>query len=363
MYKVILSFIQNRGLKRQNIIALHTPQTAKGNNIMTIDKLPSGNYRIREQINGKRYSITVNHRPNKYEAEQLIKQATNFGKDSLKNACDMYIAEKEKVLSPSTIREYKRKAKAIDEELSRMKLKDITQHDLQKETNRYTVSHSAKSTHDYMGFIVSVLNYYSVDVKSPKLPQIEKKIAYIPSEDEMTRIYNEIRGMEFEVPIVLASMGLRRSEICALTINDLQEDNTLIINKALVQNDNKEWVLKKTKTTDSTRVIKLPNELAETIRKQGYVYKGFPGSIYNHLRRVEKKLGIKNFGVHKLRHFYASYLHNLGYSDKQIQELGGWKTNSVLKTVYQHGMEMEKTRNEVAGLFDNLLDGNSNNKK
>jgi integrase len=327
---------------------------------MTIEKLPSGSYRIREQINKKRYSFTVDHRPSKYEAEQIIKQVMGYGKNSLKNACEMYIEAKEKVLSPSTIREYKRKVKQIDEELLKKKLVDISKQDLQEETNRYTVIHSAKSTHDYIGLIMSVFNYFDVDIKSPKLPQIEKNIVYIPTEEELTMIFNEIRGTEFEVPIVLASMGLRRGEICALGLDDLLEDNTLIINKALVQNDNKAWVIKTTKTTDSTRTIKLPKEIADTIRKQGYVYKGFPGSIYNHLQRVIKKLGIKHFSLHKLRHFYASYLHNLGYSDMQIQEMGGWKTNSVMKTVYQHGMEMEKTKNEVAGLYDGLLSRNNN---
>lgn len=32
---------------------------------MTIEKLPSGSYRIKQMYNGKRYSITLNYKPTK----------------------------------------------------------------------------------------------------------------------------------------------------------------------------------------------------------------------------------------------------------------------------------------------------------
>lgn len=323
---------------------------------MNIEKLPSGKYRIRQMIDGKYHSITIDHKPSKYEAEVLLSQILVNGNNTLESACMVYINSKGNILSPTTIREYKRKTKQIDPSLLRKQLSDITALDIQIEVNRYASTHSAKSTHDYSGFLMSVLKSYDLMIKSPKLPQIERKIPYIPTETEMQMIYDEIKGTEFEIPIVLASMGLRRSEICALTVKDL-DGNTLIINKALVMDENKEWVVKTTKTTDSTRTIKIPKEIADKIRKQGYVYNGFPGSIYNYLQKVERKLKIKHFSLHKLRHFFASYMHNLGYSDKQIQDFGGWKTDNVMKTVYQHSMEMEKTKDEVADIYNGLLNG------
>ena len=323
---------------------------------MNIEKLPSGKYRIRQMIDGKFMSITIDHKPSKYEAELLLSQILNNGRNTLESACETYIKSKENILSPTTIREYKRKTKQINKSLLRKELTNITSLDLQIEINEYASTHSAKSTHDFSGFIMSVLKFYDVIIKPPKLPQIERKIPYIPTEEEIKLIYDEIKDTEFEIPIVLASMGLRRSEICALTVDDL-EGNTLTINKALVQDANKQWVIKTTKTTDSTRTIKIPPEIADKIRKKGYVYNGFPGSIYNYLQKVERKLKIKHFSLHKLRHFFASYMHNLGYSDKQIQDFGGWKTDNIMKSVYQHSMEMEKTKAEVADLYGNLVRG------
>ncbi len=60
---------------------------------------------------------------------------------------------------------------------------------------------------------------------------------------------------------------MRRSEICALTLDDLDAD-IIHINKALVQNDSLEWVIKTTKTTSSTRNIVIPVELANKIREK-----------------------------------------------------------------------------------------------
>lgn len=150
-------------------------------------------------------------------------------------------------------------------------------------------------------------------------------------------------------------MGLRRSEICALTISDLSPENVLTIDKAKVQDANKEWVIKSTKTTDSTRTIVIPEYVAGLIREQGYVYDGFPGLIYKKLVDTQDKLGIKHFSLHKMRHFFASYMHKLGYSDKQIQEMGGWKTDGVMKTVYQHAMDMEEAKRSVSVNFEKLL--------
>ena len=51
------------------------------------------------------------------------------------------------------------------------------------------------------------------------------------------------------------------------------------------------------------------------------------------------KLGLPHFSLHKLRHYYASMAHSLGIPDQYIMKAGGWKTDNVLKSVYQHAMK------------------------
>ena len=228
---------------------------------------------------------------------------------------------------------------------------------LQTEINQYSACHSPKSTANLSGFVMTVLRYYGRNLKSPTLPQRKKQTVYIPSTEEMQSIVDYIREHKpkYFVPIMLAFMGLRRSEICALNLSDLADDDVLTIDKAMVQNEAKQWVVKQqTKTVDSTRTLLLPHDLAELIRKQKFIYNGHPELIYRTLTETQDILNIPHFPLHKCRHFFASYLHNEGYSDKQIQEMGGWKSNSVLQTVYQHAMEIDEAKRKVADTMGKL---------
>ena len=148
-------------------------------------------------------------------------------------------------------------------------------------------------------------------------------------------------------------MGLRRSEICALTESDLS-GNVITINKAKVEDINGEWHIKTTKTAASVRSIVLPDYIVDLIHERGF-YTGHPELIYRALQDAQTALGIPHFPLHKMRHFFASYMHHLGYSDKQIQALGGWKTDNIMKTVYTHEMEIEKAKLQAANDLGSLM--------
>ena len=142
---------------------------------------------------------------------------------------------------------------------------------------------------------------------------------------------------------------MRRSEIRALTVEDISGD-LVSINKAVVQDENKNWITKTTKTTSSTREIVIPIELADKIRRQGYVYKGHPYSITQFLERTERRLGIPDFSIHKLRHYFASKMSSLGVPEADIMRMGGWETDHVMKSVYRHSMmdKQEQAKREAA---------------
>ena len=322
---------------------------------MTIEKLPSGNYRNKEMRNGKTYRVVVDHKPTKVEAKELMQKEVGSLNDNTKfcDASDSYITSKENVLSPATIRGYRSLLKNMNEDFSNTPIDKITLPKLQMYINDFSKDHSPKSVRNLNGFIVSVLKYYGSDIKTPRLPQKEKKVEYIPTEEDVKRILKDFKGTKYEPFIILATMGLRRSEICALDESSLN-GNILTIDKALVQDANKQWVIKSTKTTDSTRTIVIPDHVADMLKTNGF-YKDNPETLYFALRRSQKRLGIPLFSLHKLRLFFASYMHDLGYSDKQIQEFGGWKTDAVMKTVYQHAMDMDKAKQNIAANINGLL--------
>ena len=325
---------------------------------MNIEKLKSGSYRIVQMENGQRFRITVDHKPSKAEAIRLIAERfhNTVTKDmSFSDACNAYIASKDAILSPSTRREYLSTMRNLPETLMRLRLSQITTMTVQKVVNDMSKGRSPKTVANYSGFIMSVLKASDVDIKPPQLPQKEKKSSYIPTEEDIKAVFEQIKGTKYEVPLTLAAFGLRRSEICALTIDDVK-DCRVTINKALVQNDKKEWVIKKTKTTDSTREIIIPEALYALIQAQGHVYNGMPDTLYKELRKAQDRANTPHFSLHKMRHFFASFMHQKGYTDKQIQEAGGWKTDNVLKTVYQHALDMDKAKKRMSADISSLLD-------
>ena len=89
-------------------------------------------------------------------------------------------------------------------------------------------------------FVTSVIKTFRQEIVfSTSLPQRKKEEPYIPSVDEVKLMLQHMNGTEYEVPFILASFGMRRSEICALQVSDI-EGTTVHINKALVQNDKNE---------------------------------------------------------------------------------------------------------------------------
>lgn len=316
---------------------------------MKIEKLPSGSYRIRKMYKGQTYTVVTDYKPTQKEAIQLLaaemdKTQGNSSKERLtfKSAAIKYMEDKNHVLSPSTMRGYNSILRNLPDIFTALPLSDITSITVQQTVNRYSADHSPKSTRNAHGFIVAVLGMFRPDLQiNTTLPQKIRNEPYIPSDEDIRRILEYSKGTMYEAAIILATFGLRRSEICALTTDDIN-GNIATINKAMVQDSAKNWIIKTTKTEAGTREIYLPDYVVTLIRNQGYVYNGYPNSIVCYLQRVQKKLGMPRFSLHKLRHYYASMSHALGIPDSYIMASGGWKSDSTLKQVYRHAMDDKK---------------------
>lgn len=310
---------------------------------MKIEKRPSGSYRVRKMYKGKMYTVSFDQKPTQKEAMQAMAKELDKiqGKHesmTFQAAAEEYIDSKRNVLSPTTIRGYHVAIKGISERFKKENIHDITALDIQTEINRLSKEHSPKTVRNYHGFISAVLGTFCPNLKiCTTLPQRVKNEPYIPSDEDVKQILEYIRGTEFEIPAILACYGMRRSEICALTVDDLDGD-IIRINKAKVMNEKREWITKTTKTTSSTREIIIPVEIADKIREKGYIYKGHPNSITIFLEKAEAKLGIPRFSLHKLRHYFASKMSALNIPEADIMRMGGWETDYIMKNVYRHSM-------------------------
>lgn len=325
---------------------------------MKIEKLPSGSYRVRKMYKGKMYAVVFEYKPTQKEAlEEMAKRLSVVqGKhESLTflAAAEEYIEAKRNVLSPSTIRGYKNILKGLSQSFKQINVHDVTEYDVQRQINSLSKDKSPKSVRNYHGFISAVLGMFNPNLKiNTTLPQKAKNEPYIPSDDDVRKVLDKAAGTKYEIPLILACYGMRRSEIAALTPKDITGD-VVRISKAVVQNENEEWVVKKTKTTASTREIIIPTMIADKIRKQGYVYNGSFNSLTYFLQKTQDELGIPRFSIHKLRHYFASKMSALNVPEADILKMGGWSSDHVMKSVYRHSM-MDKEEEAKRNASDRL---------
>lgn len=322
---------------------------------MTITKLPSGSYRVEHMEKGKRYRFTIDHKPSQKEAtillaDKLKAPVTNTAHSTTYAAAyQNYVDAKSNVLSPATIRGYASIYKNTPEWFLKKSVFDIDNMTVQKLVNDYSKEHSPKSTRNLHALVVAVMKMARPEfVSTATLPQKERKQDYIPSDEDIQNILKAAKGTKFEIALKLATFGLRRGEVCALDLADLDDNNMLHITKDKVMNKEGGWEIKNCpKTDESNRVVFLDDVTADQIRQQGIIFDGNPDSIYHKLIKIQDALGIPRFSLHKMRHYFASTTHEMGLSDADIMAMGGWRTDNIMKSVYRHSQEKNASEGRV----------------
>lgn len=320
---------------------------------MKIEELPSGSYRVRKQIKKQNIAVTFDHYPTDDEILIAFSEKINL-KDipvpkeilTFLVAANQYVNLKSNVLSPRTVREYLRTIDYLSPAFTALNINKIEQIDIQQEINRLSVNLAPKTVKNYHSFIASVIKTFRPDfVIRTTLPQCIISEPYIPTDNEVKLFLNYIkteRPRYYEL-VVLAAYGLRRSEILAITDEDLT-GQTLHITKALVLNNDNEWVVKQPKTPRSRRDITIPKEIADSIREKGCAFEGHPGDISKIINTACKTLNINHFTLHKLRHYFATKLLSENVDMITVMSLGGWSSPYVLQKHYAHVVEDKKNK-------------------
>ena len=332
---------------------------------MKIEKLPSGSYRVRMTFNGKQHSVTFKEKPTQSEImlkfSKKIDTIITCEHITFLVASNEYCKLKKNVLSPTTYREYSHMCERLSNGFISLYIDEISAIDIQAEINNLSANKKPKTVKNYYNFIVSVIRMYREDFKCKVKFQEAKKIEpYIPSDNEVKLLFeyakNQSNGM-FYPAIVCACYGMRRSELMAITPQDIK-DNVVYITKSKVLDVTKEWVIKEyPKNETSIRKIPIPKDVVEIINNQGYVYNGHPNSITKFIDTFCKKYNIEHFSLHKLRHYFCSRLSAENIDVETIISLSGHKTDYVMKNIYRHKID-DKVKdatdrlNEI--LFDNL---------
>ena len=334
----------------------------------TAKKLPSGSWRVQvyshTDNDGKKHreSFTA---PTKREAEAMAAEWANK-KDRRKRAnltigeaIDGYIAAKEGVLSPSTIRGYVRMRRNNIAAIENIPLPKLTSEDLQLFISDLARTMSPKTVANIYGLVSASVALYEPDLTfRVTLPTKVKKKPVSPSDKDIRALF-EAASPTLKQCIALAAFGsCRRGEICALSYDDL-EGNILHISKDMIQDKDNVWRVKDIpKNSDSIRDAYLPDEVLALFNGTGKLVKyPNPGSITQCFTKLRDRLGI-SVRFHDLRHYYASIGAVLGIPDNYLADFGGWRRgSSVMKEVYQNNITSmsELYARKMAGHFSNLI--------
>ena len=332
----------------------------------TPKQLPSGMWRCQVQVNGQRISVTDEDRAI-CQAKAMAIQAGIMEKEerktavSLESAIDDYIASKSNTLSPSTIRGYEQVKRGRFKGIMKRNIYTLTKKDIQIAVNQETNLVSPKTVANAYGLVRPVLKEYGIDVFGVKLPQrIKPKKSYVQPE-EIGKLLEAAQSDPYEVPILLAIwMGMRRSEICGLCWDCIDEEGkTITIRRTLVMNKENHFVLREgAKNVSSQRTIQCPDYIMEKLsavrmgRKDGVVFHANPNTILQHIHKVCKEAGITDSTTHGLRHTNAAVMRHLDISDAHAMERGGWTEESTYKKVYSYVFDSQaQTEDEKIDRF------------
>lgn len=282
-------------------------------------------------------------------------------------AMDAYIGARENVLSPRTIMSYKAIRKTYIQNLMEKRIEDLRQEDIQTAINIESMKHSPKTVRNIHGLVSAVMRVYRPGFAlNTSLPKRKRADLYIPSDDDVKRLLDAIRGSELELPVLLAAFGpMRRGEICALTSDNIS-GNVVHVCQNMVKNEDKSWIIKTPKSYAGDRYIDYPDFVAKKWKgKTGRIVELSPDQITSKFGRCIKRIGLPHFRFHDLRHYSASIQHALGIPDVYIMQRGGWGNDSTLKSVYRHAMsDKQKEMSDMANnYFEEICNTKCNTKK
>lgn len=343
---------------------------------MKAKELPSGSWRVQFRLNGERISVTADSEEEaiyqaaaiKTNRERIVKGEK---KDKTVYICvKEYIESKENILSPSSIRGHYVILNNCLDYIGNIKLKDLTEKDLQKWVNMNAVKYAPKSVKNQFGLVTAALRQEKVnlDFKSILLPRIEDKEPIIPNEQQMGDILRIVEGTSVELPVTLAvTLGLRQSEIAGLKWSDY--DGALLdIHGAKVPNKENKYVYKDSvKSKASKRKLEVEGILKERLdraeRKSEFISPMLPSSVLRQFNHLCDRNGLPRFTMHAERHANASEMLVMGVPDKYAMKRLGQSSPNMIKNVYQHLFEDKEKEfsKSLSKKFETIInDKNSN---
>ena len=339
--------------------------------IQTAAKVPTpkqkanGQYTAQIMVDGVRVRVTADSEKEYYAKARAVKEELiNLRKPenrTVQMMVDEYIHAREKLLSPSTIDGYKRKAKYNLQSLYPMRVGLLTTAAVQSAITKDLEKYSGKTIWEAWMLIKAATG---VEIDRLVLPTKKpKKIAPTYSVEDIRKIMVELEdeGGEIECAGLLAMwLSLRRSEILGLRWEDIGED-CIHIRSARVYDEKHRLVEKTTKTELSERIIPCSSTLLTKInslpKTSEYVFTMSTAGLWQGIDRVCKLAGVEHGYLHSFRHTNASVMEMIGIPSLYANRRGGWVNDHVRLNHYTATMsEGDKmVAKKIDEFFENTI--------
>ena len=311
----------------------------------TAKKMPSGSWKVwiysHVDSSGKQHRKTFTGATKK-EAERKAAEwsaGQEVADKTFDQAVTDYINLRRNTLSPRTIDDYERTQRLYLEPISNVRIEKLTNKQVQALIDGLSKKGLSPKTIANVHCLISAVLHQERPqfALTTTLPQRTKPKLTIPTDDDIRKLLDRVKGTSLELPVMLAAFGsMREGEICALRTENI-DGNVVHVCENMVKKmvDKKTtWIIRHPKSTEGDRYVELPQFVADLWKnKKGRVTELNPNSLCKRF----KALGFP-FRFHDLRHYSASIQHALGIPDAYIMQRGGWSSDRILKEVYRHVM-------------------------
>jgi integrase len=285
----------------------------------------------------------------------------------------------------TTMEDYRKLAKYLVRHLGHTRICDLRPAPIQEMVNRLqrhggakTKKHpkgrplSAKRTHAIASMLYTCLAdavrldhllVHPMANRKVKLPKRVKREPPVLDEPMLGKLYAQARGKrEYPYIITAASSGARRGELCALTWEDVDFDNSrLSVSKSLSQTRAHGLRVKSTKS-GKPRYFPLDDFALEVLaehreeqardkakfrrdyqdlglvfcRPNGYYYS--PDAIGSRVKELMVEAGLGDFSLHSLRHSHATIQLSKGTPLEVVSKRLGHANSNITLGIYSHAL-------------------------
>ena len=125
---------------------------------------------------------------------------------TLYEAVERYIDAKEGVLSPSTIRSYRKMQECRMRDIGRIWLDELNSTDIQIWISDLSKNLSPKYVRNIYGLLAATVDMFAPDLTlKVTMPEKKKPDLYCPSDDDVKKLLKDVAGTDLEIAILLRS--------------------------------------------------------------------------------------------------------------------------------------------------------------